>query len=264
MRQHVVFRLKEGSSVDEAIGELDAFLDDIYELDDPQTKAVQIGGYSDEEIVHEFTHVVLEHAAPVEEIDWEKQWTAFAPGFHHGLAHVDLSTFGGPALLLKPGGGFGDFSHPTTRLCLVLMAPLIKNKWVFDIGCGSGILTIAAALLGAERAIGIDIEEEALAHSQENALINHVEEKMLFAQEIDTAWLTNGPCVIVMNMIESEQQAAWQAASILHSTKAYIITSGILSSQKEHYLKQAADWHWILREDKEEEGWMGFVFTQNM
>ena len=264
MRQHFVFHLKKGSTVDEAIGELDAFLDDIYELDDPETSTVQIGGYSDEEIVHEFTHVVLEHAAPIEEIDWEKQWTSFAPGFHHGLAHIDLSIFGGPALPLKPGGGFGDFSHPTTRLCLSLMAPRVKNKQVFDIGCGSGILSIAAVLLGANRAIGIDIEEEALAHSQENAVINHVEEKVLFAQKIDAAWLTDDPCVIVMNMIESEQQAAWQAVSILHSKKAHIITSGILSSQKEHYLKLAASWNWSLKEEREEEGWIGFVFTQNM
>lgn len=240
-------------------------MSDLYEIDDPNTGDVQIGGYSDEEeIPSEFAHVILEHTSSVDEIDWSQQWASYAPNFHHGLAHIDLSDFNAPALLLKPGGGFGDFSHPTTRLCLTLMAPLVEDKTVFDIGCGSGVLSIAAVLLGAKQAIGIDIDEEALRHSRENAEINGVDKQTHFSNKLEAAWLSDEPCLIVMNMIETEQLAAWESVSPLHFKKAYIITSGILASQKDHYLDLAARWHWTLKEAQEKEGWVGFVFTQNI
>lgn len=265
MKKHFVFRLKQGSTPDEAMIELSAFLSDLYETIDAETAEVQIGGYAEEELVpQDLTTVVLDHVSPAEEFNWEEQWASFAPDFHHGLAHIDLGPYGGPALLLKPGGGFGDFSHPTTRLTLSLMASRVPHTTVFDIGCGSGILSIAAILLGADRAFGIDIDEEALEHSRENAELNHVEGKTIFSSTIDPAWQVSEPCVIIMNMIESEQQAAWGASSLLHTRKATLITSGILASGKEHYLKKVAGWGWTLIEEKEEDGWTGFVFTQNM
>lgn len=265
MKRHFIFRLKEGSTVDEALEELELLLSDLYETIDTQTEQTQIGGYTEEDLIPEqFMHVVLDHSTPLEECNWEEQWETFAPNFHHGLAHVNLTEYGGPALLLKPGGGFGDFSHPTTRLTLSLMAPCVKHKTVFDIGCGSGILTIAAVLLGATRAYGIDIEESALQHSRENAKLNQVQQKVLFCKTLDPSWLSDDTYVILMNMIESEQQTAWQASRVLHAKKAIVITSGILASSKKHYLELTSRWHWTLIDEKEEEGWMGFVFTQNL
>src|SRR5882724_9121804 len=123
---------------------------------------------------------------PLSEIDWEQQWAQFSPGFRDGRAHIRL---GSATLQLKAGAGFGDFSHPTTRLVLDLMAPLVKDKIVFDIGCGSGILSIAALLLGAKQAYGIDIEEEAIKHSQENAAVNQVEARAIFSKNINSEWI---------------------------------------------------------------------------
>ncbi len=263
MKYHYLFLVKQGSTAQQAIWELCAFLSDIYEMDDPETGAVQIGGYSDQKIPEIWTHVVLEKQTAAEEIDWQKQWADFAPRFHDGLAHIDLNTLGGPVLLLKPGPGFGDLSHPTTRLVLALMAPHVKDKIVFDIGCGSGILSIAAILLGAKQAYGIDIDEDAVAHSQENATVNKVEAKTNFSSTIAPEWVSDEPLVIVMNMIESEQTAAWQSIPALHSKKAIIITSGLLSSQREHYLQLAKSWGWRLLEESEEEGWIGFIFSQH-
>ncbi len=189
-------------------------------------------------------------------IDWESQWASFAPNFYEGLSHIPLAN--GSTLLLKPGGGFGDLSHPTTRLVLSLMAPLVKNQTVIDVGCGSGILSIAAVLLGAKEAIGIDIDEEAIRHAQENASINHVEQKIHFAKSIDC--LSQGPHIIVMNMILNEQKIAWENNQILHSLPATIITSGILNTQKASYLKLIQQWGWQFKETHSEEQWCGFIF----
>jgi ribosomal protein L11 methyltransferase len=265
MKNHFIFRVKATSTVDQGFLELTPWLSDLYEIDDPTTGTIQIGGYSDEPISQEFEHAILEHVSSVDqEIDWVQQWANYAPDFHHGLAHIDLAEFGGPILKLKPGGGFGDFSHPTTRLVLKLMAPFVRDKTVYDLGCGSGILSIAAVLLGAKQAIGIDIEEEALVHSKENAELNGVGQKTHFAKAIDTFKLGDEPCVMVMNMIETEQQAAWGSAQALHAKSATIVTSGILASQKEHYLKLTASWHWHLIEEQNLEGWLGFVFAQSI
>lgn len=260
MEYHFLFLVKEGSAPEEAIAELEGVLDNLYELCDPDTGAVQIGGYSNEkDISNAFTHSILEIASQVEEIDWQKQWADFAPGFEDGLSHIDL---GGPILLLQPGAGFGDLSHPTTRLALELMKPIVKGATVFDIGCGSGILSLAAILLGAKACYGIDIDPEAVKHSQANAQVNQVEGKTHFSTDIDPSWLNHEPVAIVMNMIETEQVAAWQASPLLHSKAAHIVTSGILSSQRQQYLALAKGWGWTLLEEGEEEGWSGFVFFQ--
>lgn len=199
-------------------------------------------------------------------VDWEEQWATFAPHFEGGLSHVDLGKLGedaaGAILQLKPGAGFGDLSHPTTRLTMALMLPLVKGNVVFDIGCGSGILSVGAALLGAKKVYGLDIESAALEHSRENAKLNRIDHKILFTKELRKNWISKAPLVIAMNMIWSEQESAWGSLGLLHGKEASIVTSGLLSSQREEYLLLTQSWGWSLVEEKEEEGWMGFVFSQ--
>ena len=76
---------------------------------------------------------------------------------------------------IDPGMAFGTGTHPTTQLCLELIeAYTTPNGDVFDIGCGSGILSIAALKLGAAQAYGVDVESEAIPAAQENAAKNGV------------------------------------------------------------------------------------------
>src|SRR3990172_3771542 len=78
------------------------------------------------------------------EINWMEQWEQFAPNFHDGYAHIDLSRFGAETpVRLKPGPGFGDLSHPTTRIMLELVGKRLKKRPLIDIGSGSGILTLS-------------------------------------------------------------------------------------------------------------------------
>ncbi len=78
-------------------------------------------------------------------------------------------------LLLKPGPGFGDLSHPTTSLMLKLMKLNLASMQagaVLDVGSGSGILALAASLLGSGDVAGIDIDREANRHARKNARLN--------------------------------------------------------------------------------------------
>ena len=82
------------------------------------------------------------------------------------------------ALYLEPGLAFGSGSHPTTRMCLEWLASHVKaDQVVLDFGCGSGILAIGAALLGA-RVIAVDHDDQAITATRENAQFNGVSEQI--------------------------------------------------------------------------------------
>ena len=80
---------------------------------------------------------------------------------------------GRTVLHLEPGLAFGTGTHETTRLCMELLEQYVKpGASVLDVGCGSGILSVAALLLGAERAVGVDIDELAVKTAVQNAELN--------------------------------------------------------------------------------------------
>lgn len=198
-------------------------------------------------------------------IDWQEQWAAHGYHFQEGHVHVEVSSFGKPGstLLLQPGAGFGDLSHPTTRLMLNMIAQyLLPHQIVIDIGCGSGVLSIAAIAMGAQMAYGIDIDPQALEHSRQNAFLNHIEGQCSFSLPSAFHWhLFDQSILILMNMIRTEQQEAWSSLTSLHRQSAKILTSGIRIEERTLYLDQVAQWGWSLQEEKEELGWLIFCFT---
>ncbi len=186
---------------------------------------------------------------------WTSQWELFAPNFKDGKAHIDLSPYGmSKPIQLLPGPGFGDFSHSTTRLTLQLMAPHIRNRHVIDIGCGSGILSLAAAALGAQSVYGYDIDSEAIYHAQQNAHLNH--SPIEFALTPPPKIRPNS--ILLMNMISSEQSNAWGTFLPSLTTPARLFTSGVLD--KDLYLEWAQKNNWTLIHSIEEESWWAFEF----
>ena len=119
----------------------------------------------------------------VEEADWATAWKKYYHPVRVGKRLVICpsweSTLLAPhevKLELDPGMAFGTGTHETTRLCLTLLEEYVTPATpVLDVGCGSGILSIAALLLGAPRAVGVDIDEVAVRVAKENAAMNHVE-----------------------------------------------------------------------------------------
>ncbi len=90
----------------------------------------------------------------------------------------DYEPDGRIVLDLEPGLAFGTGTHETTRLCLEALEKFVRpGDKMLDVGCGSGILAVAALLLGAESAVGIDIDEMAVKASRENAALNNVSDR---------------------------------------------------------------------------------------
>ncbi len=198
------------------------------------------------------------------EINWNDQWQLHGANFKGGVPHIDLSPFSSPSILkLQPGPGFGDLSHPTTYLTLKLMARYLAKQPVIDVGCGSGIIALTALLLGASFAYGIDIDPNAITHARSNAALNQLEANSLFC--LPTCFKmdpSTREALICINIISSDQEIAWQTLSILHTTFAKVITSGIMVEERAFYLKQARNRGWQLIEEEEKEGWLAFCFQQ--
>lgn len=191
-------------------------------------------------------------------IDWETEWMRHAPGFSEGKLPLDLKPFGkNQTLYLVPGAGFGNLSHPTTRLMLALMKGRVEGQDVVDIGSGSGVLAIAAAALGARSVIGIDIDPEANAHARENAALNGFPGIKFYLPE-ELPPFVGSFYVLLMNMILSEQKDAWK--SFEQRVRGILLTSGVLKEQEEEYRALAERWGWKVQQVVEEEGWLGFIF----
>lgn len=124
----------------------------------------------------------------VSEKAWAENWKQFFKCTEIGERLVICpswekydSKMGKSVLMIDPGAAFGTGTHATTRMCLSALQDHVNGgETVLDIGCGSGIIGIAAALLGAESVVGVDIDETAVKVSNENAEINKVSEKCRF------------------------------------------------------------------------------------
>ena len=122
----------------------------------------------------------------VEEEDWESNWKEYFHPITIGKKLVICPTWRTSdcypqrsVVMLDPGMAFGTGHHPTTRMCLELLEEIIQGEEkVLDIGCGSGILSIAAVQLGAEFSRGIEIHENAVDVARENCVSNNVDDKI--------------------------------------------------------------------------------------
>lgn len=189
---------------------------------------------------------------------WEKQWELFAPNFKNGKAHIDLTPYGCNEILqLYSGPGFGDLSHPTTRIVLSLMHSIVKEHAVIDIGCGSGILSLAAAAMGATQVFGYDIDPDAVEHAKKNATLSRFKKNIHFSTKPPKKIIP--ATILLMNMISSEQAQAWSVIADLVPSSAILITSGILEENAEEYLEWRTRQGWKVQKKLTEANWCGFI-----
>ena len=145
------------------------------------------------------------------------------------------------AIKIEPGMAFGTGTHPTTQLCLALMEESIDltGLRVIDVGCGSGILSIAAIKLGASKALGADIDEESITKSHENAEINGVGDEFVLGlgsvQEIlEGKFEFKQAPLVVANILASVIIRLFETGMAdLIEENGMIILSGILQEQEQ-------------------------------
>jgi ribosomal protein L11 methyltransferase len=181
----------------------------------------------------------------IDEQDWENAWKAHYKPIRIGSrlmiqpAWLPLQEKDRLPIFMDPGMAFGTGTHPTTQLCLTAIEETVqKGRSVVDIGCGSGILSIAAAKLGANKVLALDIDSIALQNARKNIKINDVSSIVTTAQgsldrlleEIPSPWIPAH--LVVANIITKtleEMIFAGLGKTIL--PEGTLILSGILDHQ---------------------------------
>ncbi len=143
-------------------------------------------------------------------------------------------------IVLDPGLAFGTGSHPTTRLCLRwLDAHVQGDESVLDYGCGSGILAIAALKLGAARAVGVDVDLQAVISSRDNAIANQVD--MVDFYQPDEAPQGHYD-LVVANILTNPLRMLAPLLANATRTGGRIVLSGILEAQAEDVMSIYQQW----------------------
>lgn len=154
-------------------------------------------------------------------------------------------------LQLDPGLAFGTGSHPTTHLCLQWLDNNLKGgESVLDYGCGSGILAIAALKLGAASATGVDIDEQAIRSSRDNAAQNQVDAQFYLSEDLPEGQFD----VVVANILANPLRMLGEMLAKRTRQGGRIVLSGILEEQVEEMSGIYGQW-FDLQPAKLDEGW---------
>ena len=209
----------------------------------------------------------------IEDADWENNWKAFYKPMEIGERLIvipdweEADPHGLVALRMNPGLTFGTGSHATTRLCLQALEKLVHpGMKVLDLGCGSGILSIAALLLGADSAFACDIDEKAVDVAYENAALNGVgREKYTvragdvtsdqrLRKEMGGSW-----DIVVANIVSDVIIALAPTVGELLAENGVFICSGIIDDRAEEVKGKLEEAGFAILESRSSEGWFSFT-----
>jgi len=194
-------------------------------------KTVLFSHFKDETLDNWF-HEILQDQT------WERSWMEhyqpmkFAETLWVCPTGQEKNESGTVCLTLDPGLAFGTGTHPTTALCLEWLASYdLSDKIVIDYGCGSGILAVAALLLGAKQVHAVDIDPQAITATLANAEKNKVVDKIrCYLPEQFSPFQAD---VVVANILALPLCELSEQISLLVRDKGDLILSGILSEQSE-------------------------------
>ena len=173
-------------------------------------------------------------------------------------------------LEIDPASSFGTGQHNTTQLCLELLEKYIKpGDSLLDLGCGSGILSIGAILLGAEKACAVDIDENSVKIAAENAKKNNIAKEKytaLCGNIISDIGLReqigNGFDVVCANIVADVLVAMSPLFEDFLKDKGILVVSGIIDSRKDEVLNVIKERGFELLETSEKEDWSAAAFKK--
>ena len=186
--------------------------------------------------------------------DWMSAWKEHYHPIRLGQNLMVMPAWADPALadgytpiIISPDMAFGTGTHPSTQLCLVALEKYgCLGKDVLDIGCGSGILSIAAVRLGASRVLGVDIDPQAIPSCQRNAALNGMPERIQFELGTHTDILArtdglNQASVVLANILAPVLLSMFDThLADLVSPGGLLILGGILDTQAESIVSAGA------------------------
>ena len=199
--------------------------------------------------------------------EWENNWKQYFHTMEIGKRLVIKPKWeaydnpdGKTVLSIEPGLAFGSGTHETTRLCLQTLEPYITPETsVLDIGCGSGILSVAALLLGAKRAVGVDIDPLAVKTARENGAENGFTEPTYTVYCGNLADKVQGKFdVVVANIVADVIILFCRDVGRYLNDGGVFITSGIIDTREQDVLAAFRKHGFSVRARHCENGWVCF------
>ncbi len=200
--------------------------------------------------------------------DWVNNWKQY---FHpmpigeklliHPVWEKNYNACGRAVLHIEPGLAFGTGSHPTTRLCLEVLEDYInESSKVLDVGCGSGILSVASLLLGAKSALGVDIDSLAVKTALGNAEKNGFYPPVFNAVQGNLSDKISGKFnVIVANIVADVIMEFNKSVLNFLDDSGVYITGGIIDLRRDEVAESFEKNGLEIIEHREEKGWNVFV-----
>ena len=203
----------------------------------------------------------------VDEEDWSNAWKKYYHPVQVGEHLVVCPSWEAydrkpdeVVLTLNPGMAFGTGTHDTTRLCMELLEKYITPQdTVLDVGCGSGILAITAALLGANKIIGCDIDEVAVKVAGENAALNGVQDRIAFHQGDLTSQVEGSFQIICANIVADVIIRLSEDVGRYLAKDGIFITSGIIDTREQDVLNALEQNGFQVIERRTSGGWVALA-----
>ncbi len=200
--------------------------------------------------------------------DWENNWKDYFKSLPVGkklLIHPvwdeDFDPQGRVVLDIEPGLAFGSGGHDTTKLCLETLENYVdENTTLLDVGCGSGILGVCGLLLGAQSAVGVDIDQLAVKKAEENAELNGFDKTKYTVYEGNLTDKVSGKYnVVVANIVADVIIMFCKDVGNFMYEDSVFITSGIIDEREQDVVSAFDKYGFEIIERRESNGWLCFV-----